>query len=137
MKKILLISTLFLVFSCSENLDEVVFEEEVAQAEIKAPQEFVQGSQDIPLLENLEKTSDEAVDFDSNSGSIISSSYKSKINKNDVKKFYIKTLPDLGWIIEKNIENNLVFKRDKEQLEIEFSLENKQNIVTFFISSTL
>lgn len=137
MKKIFSISALFLLFSCSENFDEVVLQEEVLAPKVAAAQEFVQGSQDIPLLENLEKTTDEAVNFDSNSGSIISSNYKSKNSKGEVKKFYIKTLPDMGWAIEKNLENKLVFKREKEQLEIEFSLENKQNIVTFFISPAL
>lgn len=137
MKKIFLISALFLTFSCSENYNEALQEEAAPLAQTKAPQEFVQGSQDIPLATNLEKTIDEAVDFDSNSGSIISSSYKSKSSKNEIKIFYIKTLPDMGWAIEKNLENKVVFKREKEQLEIEFSLEKKQNIVTFFISSAL
>lgn len=137
MKKIFLISALFLVFSCNQDVENITLQYEVQNAPIKAPQEFVQGSQDIPLLENMEKTTDDSLDFDSNSGSIISSSYKSKSNKDEVKIFYIKTLPDMGWSVEKNLENKVVFKREKEQLEIEFQLEKKQNIVTFFISSAL
>jgi len=134
MKKIFLISALFLVFSCSENVEDIALQYEAQPSEIKVLQEFVQGSQDIPLAENLEKIIDDSIDFDSNSGSIISSSYKSKITKNEVKIFYIKTLPDLGWLLEKNLENKIVFKREKTQLEIEF---NSKNIVTFFISSAL
>jgi hypothetical protein len=137
MKKIFLIIALFLTFSCSKNYHEVLQEEVTPLAQTKAAQEFVQGSQDIPLATNLEKTIDEAVDFDSNSGSIISSSYKNKSSKDEVKEFYAKTLPDMGWQQIKNLENKLIFKREKEQLEIEFNLEKKQSIVTFFISSTL
>ncbi len=99
---------------------------------------FVAGSKDIPLASGLNKVSDEGLDFDSASGSIIAITYKSSDDLQKVKDFYTKTLPQLGW---KNIENNqpklelLRFKRDKEKLEIEFLNYNGDDLVKFFVET--
>ena len=114
MKKITLtLLALFLVFSCSEKFDFFVNNNE---DKLAASDEFVQGSEDIPLLIALEKTSDEAIGFDSHSGSIISSSYKSEIPNNEIRNFYVKTLPQMGWKIIKNLENKAVFKKRKREV---------------------
>jgi hypothetical protein len=103
----------------------------------QASRDFVQGSEDIPLLLEMQRVSDDNLGFDSNSGSIISSSYETKIPFKMVKEFYLKTLPPMGWNIMKNFENNVSFKRDKENLNIEFLKEDNKKIVKFFISSAL
>ena len=41
----------------------------------------------------------------------------------------------MGWGITKNAENSAKFKREKEDLEIEFAKEDKIQVVRFFISS--
>lgn len=151
LEKILLVSSvLFLLFSC-------------CRTEIKAPQnsvvanipyepgpisksstplpevsaDFVQGSEDIPLLNGMEKIFDESLGFDSPSGSIMSSSYESKIPTENVKKFYGKTLPQMGWTLKKIEPSKLSFEREKESLEIELIKQDGKNIVKFFISSSL
>lgn len=140
MKKIIsLICVSFITFSCSESLKKdfdffgIFSSEEPPQA----TEEFVQGSEDIPLLTGMGKTSEDTVGFDSSSGSIISSSYASTISHKEVRNFYIKTLPQMGWQIVKNLENKVVFKRERENLEIEFDKENGKSVVRFFISSAL
>lgn len=140
MKKIfILIAASFLVFSCSDFAKkclDFVAPKNVESAVIVS-EEFVQGSEDIPLLVGMEKISDDSVGFDSNSGSIISSSYVSENDKKQIRDFYLKTLPQMGWQIVKNVENESSFKRDREKLEIEFVAENGKKVVRFFLSSVL
>ncbi len=105
--------------------------------EIIASEEFAQGSEDVPLLVGMEKISEDSLGFDSNSGSIVSSTYASDLNQKEVRDFYLKTLPQMGWKIVKNIETKVVLKRDKENLDIEFLKEGGKEVVRFFISSAL
>ncbi len=144
MKKII---TIFLAaiftFSCSENFNfqnpfQTIEDENLEiKEEIEISQEFVQGSEDIPLISGMTKSEDSSIGFDSSSGSIISSSYESTKNKKAIAEFYLNSLPQLGWqIINKN-ENKISFKRDNEELEIEFTSEQQKEIITFFISSNL
>ena len=100
-------------------------------------EDFVQGSEDIPLLVKMDKMFDESLGFDSASGSIMSSSYESKVDLEKVKSFYEKTLPQMGWKLVKSDVKNSAFEREKEKLEIEFSNQEKKKVVKFFISSTL
>lgn len=131
-KNLALISILFLLFSCSKN-----FFSKPEIVELKASEEFVQGSEDIPLLVGMEKITGESIGFDSDFGSIISSNYSTQSDLKKVKNFYSKTLPQLGWKLVASRENNSTFKRDKEKLEIEFAKEDGKNLVKFFLSSAL
>lgn len=135
MKKFLaLISVGFLLFSCSEMKSFFSTKEQ----KLKVTEDFVQGSEDIPLLAGMSKISSESVGFDSNAGSIISSSYATKSDLKKVKKFYIETLPQMGWKQVKGAnKHSISFKREKEKLEIDFSDEDGKKIVKFFISSAI
>jgi len=84
----------------------------------------------------MEKISEESLGFDSASGSIISSSYTTNLTEKQIRNFYLKTLPQMGWDIVKNVEKGSSFKRENENLEIEFLQENNKLIIRFFISST-
>jgi hypothetical protein len=133
MKKIsALIFISFLLSSCSQ-----IFFTKPCVVEEQASEEFAQGSEDIPLLVGMEKISEESLGFDSDLGSIISSSYDTKIELQKVKTFYLKTLPQMGWVLVKDVENSASFKREKEKLEIEFVKQDGKKLVRFFISSTL
>ncbi len=145
MKKILLLSSLFLIFSCSELqkwqkkvttiFKEKSKKEEPKKADLIVTEEFVSGSEDIPLLAGMQKISDGSLGFDSTVGSIISSSYSSNLDHNEVKIFYLKTLPKMGWGVVRNSIDSAKFRRDKEDLEIEFAEENGVKLVRFFYSS--
>jgi len=144
MKKIFAILLLSIfTFSC-ENFSfdkfKKSFEKTVSpqeEEEVVASEEFAQGSEDVPLIIGMEKISEDSLGFDSSSGSIVSSTYTTKIKEKDVRDFYLKTLPPMGWKIVKNIQEKIVLKRDRENLEIEFAKENGKNVVRFFISSAL
>lgn len=97
----------------------------------------MQGSEDIPLPVGMEKILGDSVGFDSESGSIISSSYSTTASLEQVRKFYLTTLLQMGWSLTGSGQNSLNFQRDKEKLEIELATEDKQNIVKFLISSAL
>ncbi len=121
-----------MVFSCVEKnfSKQEIFEERVSE-------EFVQGSEDIPLLIGMEKISEDSLGFDSNSGSIMSSSYESKIDLGGIEIFYQKTLPQMGWKQMPSDLAKLKFRREKEKLEIEFVNQNGKDVVRFFLSSAL
>lgn len=137
MKKFLtLFSLSLLLFSCTK----LQFPSQPIPAQpesLRASEDFVQGSEDIPLLVGMEKISEDSLGFDSDSGSIMSSSYATKIDLERVKNFYRKTLPHMGWRVVKSNLGKLKFRREKEKLEIDFVKQNDKEVVRFFISSTL
>lgn len=104
-------------------------------------QNFLQGSNDIPIMTELKKAPDEQpIGFDSSSGSIISSSYFTNLSLEQIADFYNKTLPQLGWIKNKtnsNVfgQNILAFKREKQNLAIEFFQKSPFNIVKFLVTN--
>lgn len=133
MKKFLtLLSASFLLFSCAQKNVE-----HAEPFKYKVSTDFVQGSEDIPLLVGMNKMLDESLGFDSDSGSIMASSYETKIDLEKVHAFYKKTLPQMGWKLTKSDMAKLSFKREKEKLEIELVNHNGKDIVRFFISSVL
>ncbi len=92
--------------------------------ENKEPFKTVHGSLDIPLADGLEVNDDNVINFDSFNGNIISITYSTKLDLTNIKNFYLKTLPQIGWEVVANefLENSdiIYFKRDQETLEIEF-----------------
>jgi len=137
MKKILtLIFTTFLFSSCAF-LENQTLSEVKNNTEETAVNGFVNGSEDIPLLKSLTQVNEEILGFDSSSGSISATNYKSEIDLEKVKNFYYKTLPQLGWKLKEKKLEKIVFIRGNEKVEINFVNENGDDLVKFFISSTL
>lgn len=95
---------------------------------------YILGSDDIPLFTGLTLIEDDSSDFDSVLGSISISKYSGNVTVKDVQDFYIKTLPQMGWMLTKIKGSDLSFSREKDRLEIKFSSENSALIVRFFIS---
>ena len=133
MKKILFCFLLFCTSSCLKKQPEISLQSE---EKTQPSNEFVQGSEDIPLLKGMEKSSEETFGFDSRSGSILTSEYVTKNSFKAVKKFYSQTLPQMGWKLHATADHQITFKREKEKLEIEFKQNGKQNKVKFFYSSS-
>ena len=146
------------LFSCSSNNNSISSNEDLghspdgsadyadsgstggiqSMSALKSSNQFVAGSKDIPLAAGLNKISDDGLDFDSASGSIIAITYKSSDDLQKMREFYIKTLPQLGWKSLKNDKpsvNLLRFKRDNEKLEIEFLNYNGDDLVKFFVET--
>ena len=98
---------------------------------------YVNGSEDIPLVKKLVQIDSGHLGFDSSSGSISMTTYRSWEDLDKVKDFYIRTLPQLGWrLLEERMEG-LIFLRGKEKVEITFVNENGDDLVKFFVYSTL
>jgi hypothetical protein len=137
MKKILaLIPLTFLIFSCSKTV-LVATSKTKESIEIRVSEDFIQGSEDIPLLLGMNKIFDDSLGFDSSSGSIMTSSYETQIDLERVKNFYHRTLPQMGWKLVLSDITKSKFKREKEKLEIDFVNQNGKDIVRFFLSSAV
>lgn len=137
MKKILpLIFATFLFSSCAF-LENQISSETENKTEETTVNGFVNGSEDIPLLKKLTQVNEENLGFDSSSGSISATNYKSEIDLEKVKSFYSKNLPQLGWKLKEKKLEQLIFIRGNEKVEINFVNENGDDLVKFFISSTL
>ncbi len=120
-----------LVFSCLHKVSK-----QDGNFGFDVSQEFVQGSEDIPLLEGMEKIADDSsLGFDSNAGSVINSTYGTKIGLKKTKEFYLKILPKMGWVITSNSHDCAEFKRENEKLEVILEDEGGVHMVRFFISS--
>ncbi len=135
MKKFLTLIAILPLFCCS-----IKPTKSFKNQEPEVAKDFVQGSEDIPLLVGMEKIFEESLGFDSDSGSIMSCAYESRIALEKTQEFYKKTLPQMGWKAEEISEQfvqKIKFTRENEKLEIEFSNKNGKNILRFFISSTL
>lgn len=92
---------------------------------------------DIPLAKGLIASDNEGgLSCKSEGKNIIAISYITDKNLLNIKDFYIKTLPQLGWHIASNEEYRnahiLDFVRDSETLEIELVQEDSLNIVKFY-----
>lgn len=133
MKKILqIILTTYLLSSC------VHFQNKHTQAKIvPSSDEFVLGTEDIPLAQGMNRYSDYHIDYDSGKGSIISVRYESKHEKEDINLFYITNLPYLGWNIDQVGKDEINFSRDQQNLKIRFIDNNDNNLVEFTSSSSL
>lgn len=133
-----LISLTFLflpLFSCSPKSFKLQTSQEPGLLQDQVSEDFVQGSEDIPLLSSMEKIFDESLGFDSAEGSIMSSSYQTKTDLAQIKNFYLSTLPQMGWQLIETNETKAGFKRENERLEIEFINHDNKNVIRFFISS--
>lgn len=135
-KNLPIIFCTFLLFSCIQDDLGKPVTPVVASTEI-ASSDFVKGSEDIPLVSDLELIDNNNVDFDSESGSFTSVEYKSQMDLEAVQGFYLKTLPQMGWQLLKNDQAISKFIRDNEKLEIHFiyGSEGDDDIVKFMISS--
>lgn len=80
---------------------------------------FVEGMEDIPLLEGLEQITKDDISFGNEEARLVEAYVTSrKIKFKQVERFYCETLPQLGWNYQGNRGDNLLFYRDGENLEV-------------------
>lgn len=80
---------------------------------------FIEGLEDVPLLKGLEQTQKDNISFGNEESRLVEAYFtSSKIGFAKVEKFYIETLPQLGWIYQGKRDNALLFDREGETLEI-------------------
>jgi len=98
---------------------------------------FVEGGSDIPLLVGMRKISDDDLGFDSSNGSILSAIYSFENDHKKISEFYVNTLEQLGWKKISQLDNKIIFQREKQNLTLEINQQRSSNTIKFFISSLL
>lgn len=92
-----------------------------AHAEEKAAG-YLDAIEDMPLMDGLSETGEGGIVFDKPNGRIVRSIAEGKVSPAAVRRFYIDTLPQLGWVRHQKLElikDLLVFRRETERLEIQ------------------
>ena len=86
---------------------------------------------DVPVMPGLRELADESVNFDKPEGRIISATAVSDTLKPEViRKFYMESLPQLGW----KHEGNGFFIRENERLNLNVEEKEGVSIARFQIS---
>ena len=81
--------------------------------------EFVEGMEDIPLLDGLNQITKDDISFGNEEVRLVEAYVTSKkIKFKQVERFYEETLPQLGWNYQGDRGDSLLFYRDGENLEI-------------------
>lgn len=88
-------------------------------APVKA-QDFLNGFEDIPLMSGFKQIEGDNFSFGNEETRLIEAQITTSQKKsfNDVKDFYVKALPQLGWTLTKNSASSLEFFRENDVLVI-------------------
>jgi hypothetical protein len=89
-------------------------------------QQFVPGTEDVPLMRDLAPVKDSDIVFDKPEGRIIEASARGKVTKAAVRSFYASTLPQLGWKA-----SGESWTRETETLHLDFAGHDGDLWVTF------
>ena len=78
--------------------------------------EFVAGTEDVPLMPDLQPVAGSALAFDKPQGRIVEAQAKGKVTRAAVLAFYAQTLPQLGW----KPAGRDAWRREGETLRLDF-----------------
>lgn len=80
---------------------------------------FIEGLEDVPLLKGMEQVQKENISFGNEESRLVEAYLtSSKMGFAKIEKFYIETLPQLGWTYQGKRDNTLTFYRDGEIIDI-------------------
>lgn len=99
----------------------------VAQAE-----EFVPGTEDLPLMPGLAAIDGSSLVFDKPEGRIVEAQAQGQVARKAVRQFYAATLPQLGW----SAAGNNIWRRDAERLKLDYRGSDGALTVSFTLSPT-
>jgi len=85
--------------------------------------DFLTGTEDVPLMQGLTLLPEETFDFDAEDGRLYFSKAVSSIDSGKVLDFYRSTLPQLGW----QEKQSGIFTREGDELRISTTQEQSQN----------
>ena len=93
---------------------------------------FINGFEDLPLMQGMTIVEDAGMSFDSLSGSIVEVYVEvENIKPDDVFTFYQKTLPQLGWTFDKREAEFENFYREGQTLTIEYLTDSQPQTFRF------
>ena len=80
---------------------------------------FLEGYEDIPIVKGLSQIKNDNFSFGNEEARLVEAVLTgSKVGFKSVKKFYVDTLPQLGWTYQGQRGDSLLFYREGEALEI-------------------
>jgi len=80
---------------------------------------FIEGLEDVPIMDGMTQIKDSGINFGNAESRFVESHLSSPtLHFNEVKSFYQKTLPQLGWAQVGDDKNMVLFAREKEIMEI-------------------
>ncbi|HTS92497.1 MAG TPA: hypothetical protein VMG55_10880 [Stellaceae bacterium] len=91
-------------------------------------EEFVPGTEDLPLMKELSPVKGTDIVFDKPEGRIVEASARGKVTRKAVETFYAATLPQLGW---KPGASAGAWTRETEVLHLDISGRDGDLWVTF------
>lgn len=92
--------------------------------------DFVAGTEDVPLMPGLRPVAGSALTFDKPQGRIVEAQASGKVTRAAVHDFYAATLPQLGW---KPAAGN-AWRREGETLRLDFHGHDGELTVGFTLS---
>lgn len=80
---------------------------------------FIEGLEDVPVMEGLKQLPHDNISFGNEESRLVEAILTgNKISFGKVQRFYIDTLPQMGWSFEGKSGGSLLFYRDRESLKI-------------------
>ena len=89
--------------------------------------DFMADVADLPLMPGLKEVPDAGMTFDTASGRIVEAYAEGAVAREDVIRFYLSTLPQLGW----EAKADSLFSREGERLQMIY-LQDKDALVVRF-----
>lgn len=103
----------------------------------RAEETYFIGNFDIPVFEGLTIIEKESVEFDKPDGQISEYQAERVSSLADVFEFYKNSMPELGWTKTEETNQQLIFRRNKEQVTIaKETNEDGDSLVVFRITSS-
>lgn len=92
------------------------------------------GLPDLPLMPGLKEVPDAQLHFDKPGGRLVEGQARGKVGRDKALAFYRDSLPQLGWMpAESKDKSRLAFIREGETLDLTFTQEGGDLVVTFAI----
>lgn len=87
--------------------------------EARAAAAFIEGLEDVPVMEGMKQLPHDNISFGNEESRLVEALLTgNKAGYKKVQKFYISTLPQMGWTFQGNRGETLIFEREGEVLEI-------------------
>jgi hypothetical protein len=97
---------------------------------VRAANQFVAGTEDLPLMPGLATVAGAGVVFETPQGRIVEAYARGQAARDAVIDFYARTLPQLGW----QALGRTVYRREGETLRLELYPEAGGLTVRFYLS---
>jgi hypothetical protein len=92
--------------------------------------DFVEGTEDVPLMPGLAAIAGSALVFDKPEGRIVEAQARGRLARAKVRAFYAASLPPLGW----RAAGTNLWRRDAERLRLDFRGPDGDLTVGFTLS---